>query len=110
LAVAARGLAVAARGLADVAGAAASGVAAVAGAGRLELRRWGRLRGSEPMTPGSGWSVIGQMIAHRLAGRLEPSRKHLDPFLGWEECTAPRTQNSDVDKKFDGTLKRRALF
>lgn len=66
----ARGLAAAAVGLAAaglrfglaardwvvgaVTGTAGSEVAAVAGAGRLSLRRCGRLRGSDPMTPGLG--------------------------------------------------------
>jgi hypothetical protein len=33
-------------------------------AGRLSLRRWGRLRGRPPRTPGGGSSLITHIIAH----------------------------------------------
>jgi hypothetical protein len=35
-------------------------------AGRLSLRRWGRLRGRPPRTPGGGSSLIAHIIAHWL--------------------------------------------
>jgi hypothetical protein len=77
-------------------------------AGRLSLRRWGRLWGRPPRTPGGRSSLIAHIIAHWLDQGLKA--RPAGPITLNKERSGSAARLFGVYEKSTVTLKRKALF